>query len=51
MVTYHSKIWSRRGTEATPSTGEHVVGLNCIASAMYDDAGSVVAIISGPASG
>ncbi len=31
---------------------EHVVGLNCIASAIYDDAGSVVAAISisGPAS-
>lgn len=32
---------------------EHVIGLNCIASAIYDDAGSVVAAISisGPASG
>ncbi|BBV18266.1 HTH-type transcriptional repressor AllR [Citrobacter portucalensis] len=31
---------------------EHVIGLNCIASAIYDDAGSVVAAISisGPAS-
>ncbi|MGQ7173589.1 IclR family transcriptional regulator domain-containing protein, partial [Escherichia sp. R-CC3] len=31
---------------------EHVVGLNCIASAIYDDVGSVVAAISisGPSS-
>ncbi len=52
MPTLLKDLEQARELSYTVDKEEHVVGLNCIASAIYDDVGSVVAAISisGPSS-
>ncbi len=52
MPTLLKDLEQARELGYTVDKEEHVVGLNCLASAIYDDVGSVVAAISisGPSS-